>query len=448
VTGPDDLATALDSLLAASDAPGGEVRDEAAALAAAVCRSSPGAPVAWAAAFGRSPHDFEEAVRSGETYVREPTPVLARLAGRPGSRGYARHLAELAMAAASLGELTISALATATVAGNAQLAATGAGLSVPVPPMPPSEATSDAASHEASAAGSQQPVPDAAGEAPQPTLEELLARLDGLVGLDAVKTEVHRQAQALRIQKLRDAKGLRNPDLTRHLVFVGNPGTGKTTTARLVAGIYRAIGLLSKGHLVECDRSELVAGYVGQTALKTTAVITRAIGGALFIDEAYALAGDEYGDEAIETLVKEMEDHRDDLLVIVAGYPDPMDDFIHANPGLESRFRLTLWFDDYTDEQLVEIFRRIAADADFTPTDAAVARLRGILHGSPRGEGFGNGRFVRNLFESAVVRQAWRLRDVADPDVTQLREIRDADLDETATAAPDAPPTADASTRP
>ena len=223
-------------------------------------------------------------------------------------------------------------------------------------------------------------------------------------------------------------------------MFVGNPGTGKTTVARLVAAIYQAVGLLPKGHLVECDRSELVAGYVGQTAIKTAEVIATAIGGALFIDEAYALAGDDFGSEAIDTLVKEMEDHRDELLVIVAGYPAPMRRFITSNPGLESRFRLTLPFDDYSDDELVEIFSRIAADADFTPTDAAIVRLREILAATPREEGFGNGRFVRTLFESAVVRQAWRLRDIERPDVDQLRDLRPDDLD----ADSPAPATAEA----
>jgi Holliday junction resolvasome RuvABC ATP-dependent DNA helicase subunit len=364
--------------------------------------------------------------------------MLARLIGEPSAPRYARRLAEVAMAAASLGELTISALATATVTGNVQLTAAGVALAAPAPDTAAPGGSRSTTHDPSSARATTDPSPCAPGPHPEPAepppdLEQLLAELDGLVGLDGVKTEVRHQAQALRIQKLRGSKGLRNPELTRHLVFVGNPGTGKTTTARLVAGIYRAIGLLPKGHLVECDRSELVAGYVGQTALKTADVIARAIGGALFIDEAYALAGDQYGTEAIETLVKEMEDHREDLLVIVAGYPDPMDDFIHANPGLESRFRLTLWFDDYTDDQLVQIFGRIAAEADFTPSEAAVARLREILAATARGEGFGNGRFVRNLFEAAVVRQAWRLRDVADPDVAQLRELRDVDLDEAPT---------------
>ena len=257
-----------------------------------------------------------------------------------------------------------------------------------------------------------------------------MAELDELVGLDSVKTEVRRQTQVLRIQGLRVAAGLKIPDMTRHLVFVGNPGTGKTTVARLVAGIYRAIGVLAKGHLVECDRSELVAGYLGQTALKTSEVIATAIGGALFIDEAYALAQDEFGSEAIDTLVKEMEDHRDELVVIVAGYPGPMHQFITSNPGLESRFRLTLTFDDYSDDQLVDIFCRLAAASDFVPTSDTVARLREILAVTPRGEGFGNGRFVRTMFESAVVRQAWRLRDVTVPDVEQLRALLPSDLTE------------------
>jgi Holliday junction resolvasome RuvABC ATP-dependent DNA helicase subunit len=326
-------------------------------------------------------------------------------------------MAALAMAAASLGELTISALATATVLGNAQLAAAGENAVVGQEGVT-SPATTPGAPTGASTVE----------EPPAPTLEELLAELDELVGLAAIKTEVRHQTQLLRIQALRGSKGLRNPDLTRHLVFVGNPGTGKTTVARLVAGIYRAVGLLPKGHLVECDRSELVAGYLGQTALKTAEVIGGAIGGALFIDEAYALAGDDFGSEAIDTLVKEMEDHRDDLLVIVAGYPGPMEEFLGSNPGLRSRFRLTLEFEDYSDDELVEIFTRIAGGSDFTPTAEALDVLRAILQATPRNEGFGNGRFVRTLFESAIVRQAWRLRDEHDPDVDQLRELRAEDL--------------------
>ncbi|HYU67135.1 MAG TPA: AAA family ATPase, partial [Jatrophihabitantaceae bacterium] len=273
-------------------------------------------------------------------------------------------------------------------------------------------------------------APAATAEPPPKTLDELLAELDELIGLDDVKTEVRHQAEVLRVAKLRTAKKLREPAITRHLGFVGNPGTGKTTVARLVSGIYRALGVLDKGQLVESDRSSLVAGYVGQTALKTTEVVGKAIGGALFIDEAYALADDEFGEEAIETLVKQMEDHRDELVVIVAGYPGPMQGFIDANPGLASRFRLTLTFDDYSDDQLAEIFARIADGSDFTPTDDATQRLRQILTLTPRDTGFGNARFVRNLFEAAVVRQAWRLRDEPDPSVEQLRALVADDLGE------------------
>jgi Holliday junction resolvasome RuvABC ATP-dependent DNA helicase subunit len=438
----DELPDALAALLDAGGAPDSNVRDEAAAVAAAVARESPGARSSWAEAFGVGAQGFDAAASSGLAFASGATPVLRRLLAAGGdpavARAYARRVAELAMAAASLGELTISALATATVIGNAQLVASGdptvvgdtvgdvVGEGVGDPVGPGTGGTKGGAAQVATGAPAAGAVAEA--EPPPPSLAELLAELDALVGLEAVKTEVRHQTQLLRIQALRGSKGLRNPDLTRHLVFVGNPGTGKTTVARLVAGIYRAVGLLPKGHLVECDRSELVAGYLGQTALKTAGVIERALGGALFIDEAYALAGDEFGTEATDTLVKEMEDHRSDLLVIVAGYPAPMEKFINSNPGLESRFRLTLMFDDYSDDELVEIFERIAIGADFTPTEDAVTALRGLLRATPRDEGFGNGRFVRNVFESAIVRQAWRLRDVTDPDVDQLRELRAEDV--------------------
>lgn len=280
------------------------------------------------------------------------------------------------------------------------------------------------AEDEVETAADAQPEPD------PKTVGELLDELDALIGLTEVKAEIHRQAAVLRVEGMRAEAGLKSPTITRHLVFTGNPGTGKTTVARLVGGIYRALGLLSKGQLVEVDRSELVAGYLGQTAMKTAEVVESAVGGVLFIDEAYSLGGDQYGTEAIDTLVKEMEDKRGDLVVIVAGYPVPMEIFIAENPGLSSRFRTHIEFPDYTDDELVRIFSVMVADADYDANDEITNRVRALLAGVERGPQFGNARYVRNLLEAAIGRHAWRLREVEKPTVDELRTLRPEDFDD------------------
>ena len=244
-------------------------------------------------------------------------------------------------------------------------------------------------------------------------IEDLKAELDSYIGLEAVKQEVRNLINMVTVHQMREKNNLPTTDLSLHMVFSGNPGTGKTTIARIMARIYHSLGILSKGQLVEVDRSGLVAGYVGQTALKTSKVIQKAMGGVLFIDEAYALNGgseNDFGQEAIDTILKAMEDHRDDLVVIVAGYDDLMNDFIHSNPGLESRFNRFLHFEDYTLDEMMGIFSMQCKKGCYTLAEEAEEQVRAYIQKeNDGGISFGNARGVRNLFEKILVQQANRL---------------------------------------
>ena len=261
---------------------------------------------------------------------------------------------------------------------------------------------------------------------PQKSLDELFEELDELIGLEPVKREIRRVADMITVERLRRERDLPVAPQSRHLVFTGNPGTGKTTVARLVAQVYRALGVVKRGHLVETDRAALVAGYIGQTATRVTEVVDAAMDGVLLIDEAYALIrGDnrDFGHEAVDTLVKLMEDRRERLVVIVAGYPVEMEEFIGSNPGLRSRFPRVIHFPDYSTDELVAIFVMLAGKHHYELTEDGRERLWAHFEAIGRGTGFGNGRLARNLFEEACAQQASRvvhLDDVSREDLVRL----------------------------
>ena len=261
--------------------------------------------------------------------------------------------------------------------------------------------------------------------------EDPYGELASLIGLDSVKKEIKTLANLVQVQQAREENGLKNATMSYHLVFTGNPGTGKTTIARIIAAIYRDLGILKKGHLVETDRSGLVAGYLGQTAVKTNAIIDEALDGVLFIDEAYSLSedNDSYGREAISTLLKRMEDDRDRLVVVLAGYTDEMKQFIESNPGLESRFNRYIDFPDYSEEELMQIFMKQVEKFEYEVDEDALAIVKEAIHDNyiNKDEQFGNARFVRNMFEKILANQANRLAKEQEMSPEKLRRIVSSD---------------------
>lgn len=271
-------------------------------------------------------------------------------------------------------------------------------------------------------------------EEPPRSLEELFAELNELVGLEDVKSDVRQLVNFLKVQQMREEHSMAQLPVSRHLVFSGNPGTGKTTIARLLAQFYRTLEILSKGHLTETDRAGMVAGFVGQTALKVREVVGKALGGVLFIDEAYALtpldAGNDFGREAVETLLKMMEDQRHDLIVVVAGYTMKMEEFLSSNPGLRSRFSKFIHFVDYDDKQLVAIFKSFGKKSEFRLTpdaEAALASIFAVLY-QGRDETFGNARLARNLFETTISKQANRIVSLPNINKDVLSTLEKEDI--------------------
>lgn len=300
-------------------------------------------------------------------------------------------------------------------------------------PNPPKASEKNEEKQPEQAVRNPEPAKTEEPEEETETIEQLKEELNGYIGLEAIKKEVNNLINMVTVHKMRKEHNLPTVDMSLHMVFSGNPGTGKTMIARLMARIYKCLGILSKGQLVEVDRSGLVAGYVGQTATKTTEVIQKALGGVLFIDEAYALnssSENDFGQEAIDTLLKAMEDNRDDLVVIVAGYDGLMDRFIHSNPGLESRFNRYLHFDDYTLDEMLAIFEMQCKKGCYELDEAAKEAVKAQIDKENTSSiSFGNARGIRNIFERVLVAQANRLAAMENVTREDLLRITAEDVD-------------------
>jgi Cdc6-like AAA superfamily ATPase len=363
------------------------------------------------------------------SFVERPSALFEVLvaadtkAGTEHARRYYDHAVEMAFAVAAIDLHTSEAELAAIERFRGMLLTAIDSIQ---PPRSPGTGAPAAGSPQGPTSGAAPATTAAPPDAPPRPIDDLLRELDELVGLAGVKHEVKLVTNLLRVQRIRAERGLPVIEQSRHLIFTGNPGTGKTTVARLLAQIYRTLGLVQRGHLVETDRAGLVAGYVGQTAPLVTARFDEADEGVLLIDEAYALVrGGErdFGREAIDTIVKLIEDRRDRVVVIMAGYPDEMDELIAANPGLRSRFPKVIAFPDYSTDELLAIIDRLGEEGGYHLDPGAREAARRWLDAVPRDKGFGNGRTARNLFEHAVATQATRLVALDHPTDDQLRSL-------------------------
>jgi hypothetical protein len=377
---------------------------------------------------GATPTDLRESglVEAQREFAERPSALFElllaadRKQGTQHARSYYEHAVEVAFAVAAIDLHTSQAELEAVERFRGMLLAAIDAVPAAATPVSPTAA-------EAATAAAPSPAAD---PAPRP-IDELLAELDALIGLEGVKHEVKLVTNLLRVQAIRRERGLPVLDQSRHLIFTGNPGTGKTTVARLLAQIYRTLGVVERGHLVETDRAGLVAGYVGQTAPLVQARFDEADEGVLLIDEAYALVrGGErdFGREAIDTIVKLIEDRRDRIVVVMAGYPDEMEELIASNPGLRSRFPKVVHFPDYTTDELLAIIDSLGDKGGYRLDDGARAAVRAWLDDAPRDRGFGNGRTARNLFEHAVAAQATRLVAIDEPTDEQLTTLVAEDI--------------------